>query len=661
MGRLKTRTHPSGVVEEYVYDSYSGLPEKVKAGTTVVWDIDAMNEYGQITSAKYGTNLTATMAYDDGFPDYATIGSIYHYDYEFDKKNGWPNYRKNLKHTGLTENFIYENHRLDSIWGNSHVLGGLDYDANGNILRKSDIGLMDYENYQIRFLDALDTNLVPSALQTINYTSFEQVKDITEGDYFAEFTYNSDNQRCKMVMKQNGVVQYTRWYAGSRYMKETSGGTTTQYTWLGGDAYSAPILSVKINTGNPDIYYVLRDHLGSITHVVKSDLSTIKEYSFDAWGRRRSANDWNYTLDAGDHPLFAGRGFTGHEHLPEFNLINMNGRLYDPVVGRFLSADNYVQMPDFSQNFNRYSYALNNPLVYTDPSGEFIFTALAVLTGQLWALPITIGADFGAVTGGIRGAQDPNVGFWKGAGRGALVGGVGGGLSMIGGAGMPFVANLAIGTGSGALTGGLDAALWGNDIGEGMLWGAAAGAVFTTLTSENFSNTLKGEGFYTNENVFNNMIERGMDKQAMLDYFGFEGTYTGTTKGPSYVDGGGEGASFYGSTNPKTGSIKYGGLAFDSYDKLKMTYNKEMYHSLRVKNGIPLETQGTELGKHLKYYPEERLGFIHAYKNQGLYPSAGKGLMSNISYYQMQSFNLNPSQYYSAKWWHFIYKIPRRW
>jgi len=92
---------------------------------------------------------------------------------------------------------------------------------------------------------------------------------------------------------------------------------------------------------------------------VKSDLISIKEYSFDAWGRRRSADDWNYTLDTADQPLFAGRGFTGHEHLPEFGLINMNGRLYDPLLGRFLSPDNYVQMPDFSQNFNRYSYALN--------------------------------------------------------------------------------------------------------------------------------------------------------------------------------------------------------------------------------------------------------------------------------------------------------------
>ena len=48
----------------------------------------------------------------------------------------------------------------------------------------------------------------------------------------------------------------------------------------------------------------------------------------------------------------------------------MNGRLYDPYLARFLSPDNYVQMPDFSQSFNRYSYCLNNPLKYTDPSGE---------------------------------------------------------------------------------------------------------------------------------------------------------------------------------------------------------------------------------------------------------------------------------------------------
>jgi RHS repeat-associated protein len=64
------------------------------------------------------------------------------------------------------------------------------------------------------------------------------------------------------------------------------------------------------------------------------------------------------------------RGYTFHEHIPNFGLINMNGRMYDPVLARFLSPDPYVQMPDFSQSFNRYAYCLNNPFKFTDPSGE---------------------------------------------------------------------------------------------------------------------------------------------------------------------------------------------------------------------------------------------------------------------------------------------------
>jgi len=64
------------------------------------------------------------------------------------------------------------------------------------------------------------------------------------------------------------------------------------------------------------------------------------------------------------------RGFTGHEHYPDMKIINMNGRLYDPVIARFFSPDNYVQIPEFTQSFNRYSYCLNNPLSYTDPTGQ---------------------------------------------------------------------------------------------------------------------------------------------------------------------------------------------------------------------------------------------------------------------------------------------------
>ncbi len=73
------------------------------------------------------------------------------------------------------------------------------------------------------------------------------------------------------------------------------------------------------------------------------------------------------------------RGYTGHEHLAYFGLINAQGRVYDPALGRFLSPDPYIQAPDFTQNYNRYAYCLNNPLVYTDPSGDFFWLAVPYL------------------------------------------------------------------------------------------------------------------------------------------------------------------------------------------------------------------------------------------------------------------------------------------
>ena len=94
---------------------------------------------------------------------------------------------------------------------------------------------------------------------------------------------------------------------------------------------------------------------------------------------RNTANWNNYTPGSEPVLFVAGRGFTGHEHLPWFNLINMNGRLYDPLTAQFLSPDNYVQLPNFTQNFNRYSYCLNNPLKYSDPSGEYILGILATI------------------------------------------------------------------------------------------------------------------------------------------------------------------------------------------------------------------------------------------------------------------------------------------
>ena len=184
-----------------------------------------------------------------------------------------------------------------------------------------------------------------------------------------------------MEYKNNGSTQYSRYYMGGRYEADMGTSINRQRLYTGGDAYTAP--AVYVNQGSGWVlYYICRDYLGSITHLVNSNGTVAQEYSYDAWGRLRNpANQTAYT--PGSEPeLLLNRGYTGHEHLPAFGLVNMNARLYDPATGRFLSPDPYVQLPDFSQNFNRYAYVLNNPLIYADPSGEkwwhWLFGGLAL-------------------------------------------------------------------------------------------------------------------------------------------------------------------------------------------------------------------------------------------------------------------------------------------
>ena len=222
----------------------------------------------------------------------------------------------------------------------------------------------------------------------------------------------------------------------------------------------------------PTVYnnnYLHTDYLGSILSVTDESGAVIYKQSFDAWGRERNADDWTYNpFTTYTKPEWLIRGFTGHEHLPEFNLINMNGRLYDPVIGRMLSPDNYSQGMYNTQGYNRYSYALNNPLKYTDPSGEYV--------------QFIIGAVIGGFTGYIVGRQAGATGgkLWAyigiGAAAGALSGGIGGGVNsaLAGGSfGAGFVGTstvAATGFAAGAVTGGAVGVTNGLITGTGYGW-----------------------------------------------------------------------------------------------------------------------------------------------------------------------------------------------
>ena len=91
---------------------------------------------------------------------------------------------------------------------------------------------------------------------------------------------------------------------------------------------------------------------------------------FDAWDKHRLASGQTDAANPGIAGVTTDRGYTGHEHLDALGLVNMNARIYDPQLGRFLSPDPLVSAVDDMQDFNRYSYAWNNPLAVTDPNGE---------------------------------------------------------------------------------------------------------------------------------------------------------------------------------------------------------------------------------------------------------------------------------------------------
>jgi len=246
-------------------------------------------------------------------------------------------------------------------------------------LYKKTFNSVDYEqyDYQNGYLYKIGFNGT-TVWQATAIDEYSRVRAANMGSTAATWGYNTTTNLLSQI-KGAGVQQYDYNFSG------TTRNLTTQYIWIGGDAYTAVAVATKEGAGSWTVYNIFRDHLGTITHLKTG--STIIEYSFDAWGRRRNKDDWSYTL-TNEPALFADRGFTGHEFLADFNLYNMNGRLYDPVVGRFLSPDPFIADPSFSQSYNRYAYALNNPLKYNDPDGELPF--LAIL-GIVWAGDYAIG------------------------------------------------------------------------------------------------------------------------------------------------------------------------------------------------------------------------------------------------------------------------------
>ena len=291
------------------------------------------------------------------------------------------------------------------------------------------------------------------------------------------------------------------------YEKITKNNVTTEYYFLENDV----IVTKKTGTSGSSsikLYQAVTDNLGSILAVYGETNNLVFKAKYDVWGKQTVYKN----------ALGLYRGYTGHEMLPGFELINMGGRMYDPAVARFLSCDNFVQEPTNSQNFNRYSYCLNNPLKYTDPSGEFFHLIIGAAIGGMmyWMMHgcqwnakglgyFTVGAVAGAVSAGVGAGMNVAMAggnFWTGAaGLAQGVSSTGFISGMATGASAGFAGGLISGAGNSWVAGkkfssGLVAGLKSG--GLGALSGGITGGIHGGLDALN-----KGTNFWTGKTTFN--------------------------------------------------------------------------------------------------------------------------------------------------------------
>ena len=421
--RKESVTYPSinssRVKINYEY-STDGLMTKVisKNGTANNQTIfntqaDKYNAFNQVKNYNLGNGLSSTTSYNAlGMPiKYLTqtliifsIVKIQDLNMSWDANNNNLLQRKDgatRQHMLTpTENFTYDafNRLTSSKLAASTSVLEVGYNNIGNITKKYDAGSEysygDNPNdpttllHAVSYVKALenspptpnDVTEIRTDKQEITYNGFNQPSLIVEGVGTSlikklRYIYDIDGTRIKSIYTEEngaGVVNTAKtiqhYYIGNyEFEKDANNNIIRQINYI----YTPVGLSAVLckETGQSDSYfYTYTDHLGSITCVTAPNGVPIYDQSFDAWGRNRNPVNWTYSNVP--QPLIqTNRGFCGHEMLYNFDLINMNGRLYDPKVGRMLSPDKFINDPFSTQTYNKYSYVWNNPLKYIDFDG----------------------------------------------------------------------------------------------------------------------------------------------------------------------------------------------------------------------------------------------------------------------------------------------------
>jgi RHS repeat-associated protein len=497
-GAVDTYTYPSGFAIKHVYSTAASLGGSGKVpgvleqvsdaapGGRVFWRIDTQtaaqvfNARGQLQQALLGNGVLVQNEWDSISGKALALRAGTAVDH-FNIQNSQITYdqinnvvRRYDAVSMLSETFGYDLLDRLTTYGVGATANApamrtitLGYNAIGSLLSKSDVGGYAYNpsgdnsvqphavrsaggtTYQYDDNGNLQST-TGAQVRSHTWTAFNQPGRMQYADRTVSFLYDHDHKRVqeRVTYRDSNVPLRTTYMVhpdnagGLAYEREitSSKDESRHYVSVGG----AVVAVVKtLNSGgtlNPTVssdpamtQYWHRDALGSIV-VVSHANQAVERMAYDAWGRRIQSTGAN---DATLNPAHGDRGFTGHEHLDELALVHMNGRIYDPLIARFLGADPVIQLPDDLQNFNRYSYVLNNPLKYTDPSGNCFlgfdtavcaFAALAGMAMQLegnkhWRI---VGTVLAAAAMTAPNGVLTELGVTNAVAKGAIAGGFGG-------------------------------------------------------------------------------------------------------------------------------------------------------------------------------------------------------------------------------------------
>ena len=386
-GALATTTYPfNGLVTEHIYNTQgmlTGIASPTLNGK-IIWQAQQWNNKGSITNLAFNNNaFSTTLSYDaadllDGITTVQNANNTevqnLSYVWNHDQLSLQSRSNNSINGGSITESFEYDDlNRLTDMKAQQSGINiytdQLEFHDNGSIKSRASVGTYKYDNGINKALTGAVANYYENNILSnhqLTYTAFNKVAEVNTDKYRYEITYGPKQMRkITELFEENRLIK-RKVYAGGLYEEETDvNNELRQLYYIPGPSGEAAVFEKK--NGQEKLYYILKDNLGSYQSIANENGNILEQLDYDAWGLRR--NPETFATVTGTN--YFDRGYTGHEHIAELGLINMNGRMYDPHIGQMISPDNYVSFPTSTQGYNRYAYVMNNPFLFTDPTGQW--------------------------------------------------------------------------------------------------------------------------------------------------------------------------------------------------------------------------------------------------------------------------------------------------